>query len=80
MEQGRDHKKVYYMGSMDKTIAIETNRSIKRVMEIIERYTNYLDLEDDRKAIVRDTILNQINRLVRVTKHKQTVVFNQGEK
>lgn len=72
-EHGR---KVYHINSLDKTIAIETNRSIKRVMDVVERYTDYMELEEDKKAIVRDTILNQINRLVRVTKHKQTMVFN----
>jgi hypothetical protein len=44
-------------------------------MDVVEKYTNYLELEDERKAIVRDTILNQINRLIRVARHKQTIIF-----
>jgi len=63
------------IGTVDKELNNETSRTIRKVMEILERYTNYETLDPDRKAIVRDTVLNQINRLVRVAKHKQTLTF-----
>jgi len=63
------------VGTVDKELNSETSRTIRKVMEIIERYTNYDTLDTDRKAIVRDTVLNQINRLIRVAKHKQTLNF-----
>ena len=63
------------VGTVDKELHNETSRTIRKVMEILERYTNYETLDADRKAIVRDTVLNQINRLVRVVKHKQTLTF-----
>ena len=68
--------RIIYATSNDNLLNAETGKAIKRVMEVIERYTDYLDLEDDRKAIVRDTVLNQINGIVRISKHKQTMIFN----
>jgi len=70
-----NNKKII-VGSIDKELNNETSRTIRKVMEILERYTNYETLDADRKAIVRDTVLNQINRLVRVAKHKQTLTFS----
>lgn len=65
------------VGTVDRELNNETSRTIRKVMEILERYTNYETLDVDKKNIVRDTVLNQINRLVRVAKHKQTVKFNE---
>jgi len=44
-------------------------------MLIIEKYTNYEDLTPDKKDIVRDTVLNQINRLSRVVGSHNTIIF-----
>jgi hypothetical protein len=60
----------------DKVVSIETSKTIRKVMEVLEGYTNFLDLEVEKKAIVRDTVLNQINKLSRVVKHKQTIRFD----
>ena len=72
-------KRSIVVSTIDKELNNETSRAIRKVMEVIERYTDYDELEADRKAIVRDTVLNQINRLVRVAKHKQTISFNRKE-
>lgn len=74
-EELQSNRKVV-LGTIDRQLNSETSRSIRKVMEVIERYTNYEELDADRKAIVRDTVLNQINRLVRVAKHKQTMNFS----
>jgi len=57
-------------------IQIETNRVIRKIMDVIERYTDYQTLDEDRRAIVRDTVLNQINKLVRITRNKHTMIFD----
>ena len=85
MAQGNDNYgmdnnvKRVILGNIDRELGNETNRSIRKIMEVIERYTDYESLYSDRKSIVIDTVLNQINRLVRVTKHKQTLVFRDKE-
>jgi len=73
---GNTNRKRVIVSSIDKELNNETSRAIRKVMEVIERYTDYDKLELDKKSIVRDTVLNQINRLVRVAKHKQTMTFN----
>lgn len=70
-----NHRKVI-LGTVDKEVHNETSRTIRKVMDVLERYTNYDTLDADRKDIVRDTVLNQINRLVRVVKHKQVLNFS----
>ena len=76
INKGRD--RVVFSQGNDRALNAETGKAIKHVMEVIERYTDYLDLDDDRKAVVRDTVLNQINGIVRIAKRKQTMVFNKG--
>jgi len=70
------NKRRVVVGTIDRELNNETSRAIRKVMEIIEKYTDYEELEVEKKAIVRDTVLNQINRLVRVAKHKQTMTFS----
>lgn len=72
---GNNGEKRVYLKSADRSIQNETSRSIRKVMETIEKYTNYNELDLMNRDIVRDTILNQMNRLVRIVKHKQTIVF-----
>jgi hypothetical protein len=45
-------------------------------METLEVYTNIKELPEKEKGVVRDTVLNQVNKLARVVKHKQVMVFN----
>lgn len=54
----------------------ETRLAIAKIMEVIEGYTDYNDLEPAKKMLVRDTIMNQINRLSRAMRTKNTMVFN----
>jgi len=77
---GPNGEKRVYIRSADRNINNETSRSIRKVMEVIEKYTNYEDIDDDVKCIVRDTVLNQINGLVRRVKHKQTIVFGEQDR
>lgn len=63
----------------DDVVRAETNKAIRRILEVLENHTNLLELESDRKAVVRDTVLNQINKLARIIKHKQTMIFEQKE-
>lgn len=69
-------KKLYVQSGGDAFISSETSRAIRKIMEMIEKYTDYKELPDEKRDIIRDTILNQINKLSRVIKHKQTLVFN----
>ena len=54
----------------------ETRLAIAKIMEVVEGFTDYHDLEPMQKAMVRDTIMNQINRLARVLRTKNTMIFN----
>jgi hypothetical protein len=78
-DNGYDNKRSVVVSTVDKELNNETSRAIRKVMETIERYTNYDVLDVDIKDIVRDTVLNQINRLVRVAKHKQVMAFTKDE-
>jgi len=75
IEVGQDGSRRVVLGSTDRELNNETSRVIRKIMGVIERYTDYQQLEDDKRSIVRDTVLNQINRLVRVARHKQTIYF-----
>ena len=57
----------------------ETRLVIRKIMEVLEGHTNYLSLEETKKTYVRDTVLNQVNRLSRVMRTKNTMVFNTSE-
>jgi hypothetical protein len=72
---GPNGEKRVFIKSSDRSVQNETSRSIRKVMETVERYTNYDQLDPMDKDRVRDTILNQMNRLVRIVKNKQTIVF-----
>ena len=65
IETTSDRRRTVVVGSVDRELNNETSRAIRKVMETLERYTNYDVLDPDVKNIVRDTVLNQINRLVR---------------
>lgn len=73
--EGTEPRRSVVISTIDKELNNETSRAIRKVMETLERYTNYDTLDSDPKNIVRDTILNQINRLARVARHKQTMTF-----
>jgi hypothetical protein len=75
----KEKEKKFYVSSHNKMLDKETRRAISRIMLALETYTNYLELENVQKALVRDTILNQVNRLVRVTKNYNTIIFGKEE-
>lgn len=72
-------EKRLFVSSQEKNIERETKRCIRKIMSVIETYTDYDDLELIKKSLVRDTVLNQINKLVRVTKTINTIVFEDKE-
>ena len=77
MDRPEKEKRTVYMSNPDREIRQATGTGVRKVMEVIETYTNYNELEDIPRNIVRDTILNQLNMVARVAKHKNTMVFEQ---
>lgn len=73
---GPDGGRRIVLPGTSRIIKNETNRSIRKVMEAVEKHTNYNELDEDVKELLRDTILNQINKLSRVISHKRTMNFN----
>ena len=73
---GADNNRSVIIGSEQKAVANETSRAIRRIMGAIEKYTNYYDLEEIQRDVIRDTVLNNLNRIERVVKRKQQIKFN----